>query len=125
MKEYLLTTNNYLEPDVQDGSDAYAILLTRLLLLEPGTNPLHPDMGVGLGPKYRYLSEDDLPVLQTRIQEQVNTYLPSDFISITQAYLQLKENSKFLQIVIVADDTKYVFDTENSSAPIELQDLIS
>ena len=125
MKEYLLTTNNYLEPDVQEGSDAYAILLTRLLLLEPGTNPLHPDMGVGLGPKYRYLSEDDLPVLQTRIQEQVNTYLPSDFISITQAYLQLKENSKFLQIVIVADDTKYVFDTENSSAPIELQDLIS
>ena len=125
MKEYLLTTNNYLEPDVQEGSDAYAILLTRLLLLGPGTNPLHPDMGVGLGPKYRYLSEDDLPVLQTRIQEQVNTYLPSDFISITQAYLQLKENSKFLQIVIVADDTKYVFDTENSSAPIELQDLIS
>ena len=125
MKEYLLTTNNYLEPDVQEGSDAYAILLTRLLLLEPGTNPLHPEMGVGLGPKYRYLSEDDMAALQTRIQDQVNTYLPSDFLSVTQAYLQLKEGTKFLQIVVVADDTKYVFDTENSNTPIELQDLIS
>lgn len=125
MKEYLLSTNEYREPKVVDGSEAYGILLTRLLLLEPGTNPLHPGMGVGLGPKYRFISENDMPMLQTLIQEQVNTYLPSEFLTTTKAYLELKPNSKYLQIIIIADDTKYVFDTEDSSTPIELSDLVS
>ena len=125
MKEYLLSTNEYREPKVVDGSEAYGILLARLLLLEPGTNPLHPRMGVGLGPKYRFISENDMPMLQTLIQEQVNTYLPSEFLTTTKAYLELKPNSKYLQITIIADDTKYVFDTEDSSTPIELSDLVS
>ena len=125
MKEYLLSTNEYKEPKVAKGSEAYGILLTRLLLLEPGTNPLHPGMGVGLGPKYRFISENDMPMLQTLIQEQVNTYLPSEFLTTTKAYLELKPNSKYLQIIIIADDTKYVFDTEDSSTPIELSDLVS
>ena len=125
MKEYLLSTNEFLEPKVAEGSDAYGILLTRLLLLQPGTNPLHPAMGIGLGPKYRFISEDDMAMLQSRIQEQVNTYLPSDFMNVVKAYVELKPNSKYLQITIFADDTKYVFDTEDSSTPIELSDLVS
>ena len=125
MKEYLLSTNEFLEPKVAEGSDAYGILLTRLLLLQPGTKPLHPAMGVGLGPKYRFISEDDMAMLQSRIQEQVNTYLPSDFMNVVKAYVELKPNSKYLQITIFADDTKYVFDTEDSSTPIELSDLVS
>lgn len=125
MKEYLLTTNEFLEPTVVEGSDAYGILLTRLLLLQPGTNPLHPNMGVGLGPKYRFISEDDMPMLQTLIQDQVNTYLPSEFTSVVQAYLEIKPKSKYLLITIIADDTKYVFDTEDSDTPIELSDLVS
>jgi len=125
VKEYLLTTNEYLEPKVVEGSDAYGINLTRLLLLEPGTNPLHPGMGVGIGPRYRFMSEGDIPALQSRIQDQVNTYLPSDFLTTTKVYLQLKEDSKYLLIVVEADDTKYVYDTENSGTPMELSDLIS
>lgn len=125
MKEYLLTTNEYKEPKVVEGSDAYGILLARLLLLQPGTNPLHPGMGVGLGPKYRFISESDIDALQTRIQEQVNTYLPSDFTTVTRAYIELKPKSKYLQIIIIADDTKYIYDTENSDTPIELADLVS
>lgn len=125
MKEYLLTTNVYKEPTVVEGSDAYGILLVRLLLLEPGTNPLHPAMGVGIGPKYRFISEGDIPVLQTRIQDQINTYLPSEFQAVTRVHLELKSKSKYLQIIIIADDTKYIFDTENSDTPIELTDLVS
>lgn len=124
MKEYLLTTNIYSEPEVLNGADAYAVLLTRLLLLEPGTNPLHPDMGVGIGPKYRFLSQEDMPALQTRIQNQVNTYLPSDFLMVTEAYLEIKP-SGYLQIIVVADDQKFIFDTENSNTPIQLSDLVS
>lgn len=124
MKEYLLSTNKYAEPASVEGSEAYGLLLTRLLLLNPGTNPLHPAMGVGLT-KYRYITEDGMSNLQSLIQDQIITYLPSDFLNTTKVYLEIKPNSKFLQIVIVSDDTKYVLDTENSIAPVELSDLIS
>lgn len=123
MKEYLLTTNEYLEPKVIEGSEAYGTLLMRLFLLEPGTNPLHPGMGIGLH-KYRYITEDMMPTLQTLIQDQVNTYLPSDFLTTTKAYLEISK-TKYLVINIIADDTKYVFDTENSDTPIEMSNIIS
>lgn len=125
MKEYLLSTNEYLEPKIVDSSEAYGVLLMRLLLLVPGTNPLHPDMGVGIGPKYRYISREGLNELQALIQEQVDTYLPSEFITATKVYLTLKDNSNYLIITVIADETKYILDTENSSTPIELTDLVS
>jgi len=123
MKEYLLKTNQYNEPASESGSDAYATLLMRLLLLEPGTNPLHPAMGVGLGPKYRFISETDMNTLQTLIQDQVNTYLPSNFMNTTKAYVELNKN-KFLRITVIADDTKFVLDTEESSTPVELSSML-
>ena len=70
MVEHLLTTNEYLEPKTLKGADAYGTLLFRLLILQPGENPLHPRMGVGLGPKYRFISEDDLEMLDLEFKSK-------------------------------------------------------
>lgn len=123
MKEYLLTTNEFLVPDYVEGSDAFGLLMLRLLLLQPGQNPLHPDMGVGLGPKYRFITEDDMNALQDRVQEQIITYLPYEFINKTKVYMEIKP-SHYLKIIITANDTNYVYDTEESETPIELSDLV-
>lgn len=122
MKEYLLTTNEYLEPSVASGADAYGVLLLRLLLLEPGTNPLYPEMGVGLGPKYRFITEDDISILESRISDQINTYLPSETKSIATVTLKMNPNH-YLRIIIMSDNTKYIYDTENSNTPIELSNM--
>lgn len=124
MKEYLLSTNDFLNPAVSTGSDAYGILITRLLLLEPGTNPLFPEMGVGIGPKYRFISEDEMGELERRVQEQMNTYLPSEINQGSVVKLELKGDSKYLLISILTHDTKYIYDTEVSNTPIELSDLV-
>lgn len=123
MKEYLLTTNEFLVPDYVEGSDAFGLLMLRLLLLQPGQNPLHPDMGIGLGPKYRFITEDDMNMLQDRVQEQIITYLPYEFINKTKVYMEIKP-SHYLKIIITANDTNYVYDTEESETPIELSDLV-
>ena len=44
-KEYLLSVNNFNEPAALEGKQAIGLLLVRLILMEPGTDPLHPDMG--------------------------------------------------------------------------------
>lgn len=51
--------------------------LVRLILLEPGTIQSHPNMGVGLTSKYRYMDVDDAcRDLKTEIQQQIVTYMP-------------------------------------------------
>ena len=47
-KEYFLSIDNLSKPKVVTGQEAIAYLLIRLLLLNPGSDPLHPEMGVGL-----------------------------------------------------------------------------
>ena len=123
MKEYLLTTNEFMVPDSGKGSDAYGLLLLRLLLLQPGQNALHPGMGVGLGPKYRFITEDNMNMLQDRVQEQIDTYLSQDFTVKTTVYMEIKP-SHYLKIIITANDTDYIYDTEDSDTPIELSDLL-
>lgn len=52
------------------------VLLTRLILLEPGTIQSHPDMGVGLISKFRYSVEGGTEKLQNTIQQQIAKYIP-------------------------------------------------
>lgn len=51
-------------------------LLTRLLLLNPGTIQSHPDMGVGLVQRYRYSLQGAEIQLQADYRNQIDTYLP-------------------------------------------------
>jgi hypothetical protein len=118
-KEYLLTTDEFKNPKVLTGSIATGILITRLLLLNPGTNPLHPDMGVGIGPKYRFITESEMSNLQDRIESQMNIYLPTDLITDIKINLDIKE-SKYLSIRITVNEDAYIYDTEDSDTPIQV-----
>lgn len=122
IREYLLTTNEFNEPTVAKNSSALALLITRLLLFQPGTDPLHPEMGVGLGPKYRYITVDDMPTLQNRLEDQLQTYLPPTYVSNVSVSLSIT-SSRYLKIIILANDTSFVYDTESSDTPISISDL--
>ena len=121
MKEYLLKTNEFNEPATVKASDATGLTLVRLLLLMPGTNPSHPAMGVGLK-TYRFMTENDLPQLQARIEDQIRTYLPLSLTETPVINLQVKP-SKYLLITIIIDNIEYVFDTEDTDIPIQLSDI--
>ena len=108
-REYLLTVDNFSNPQVVEGKSAIALLLSRLILLEPGSDPLHPGMGVGIR-KYRFNSEKDiLNTIQRDIENQVNTYLPTFQGSEVQLSLT---DEKTLNINITVGDTTYVYSSE-------------
>lgn len=121
VKEYLLTTDEFRNPKSISGPLAMGVLITRLLLLIPGTNPRHPDMGVGL-PTYRFILESEMSILQSRIRDQINTYLPSNYRGSTKINLTINDN-KYLVITIVVDGTSYIYDTEDTDSPIQLSDI--
>ena len=73
--EHSFSVDDFQNPKVYKDREAVAVLLMRLLLLEPGLIQSHPNMGVGLVSKYRY-GVDVASELQSDFKTQINTYLP-------------------------------------------------
>ena len=117
VREYLLTTDSFEKPTILTGKRAIANLITKLLLLEPGKNPLHPGMGVGIGTKYRFITENDIPSLESLIARQMSTYLPN--FQTNKVKLEI-QSGKYLNINIQISDTIYVYESEKSSSPLQL-----
>lgn len=118
-REYLLDMNNFDQPEILKDKAAIAALLTRLILLEPGTNPLFPTMGVGLVSKYRYLYGDAESMLKDDIRNQIATFLPE--AQCTNVNL-IYNDDKTVDIEITVDDTTYVYQS-SKMIPITLESL--
>ena len=100
IKDYVLSLNNFNEPKVYEKAKALMMLLTRLILLEPGLFQSHPDMGVGLITRYRYKVDDGslASELQARIKSQIDTYLP--FLTGAQVQVSIKDKAFAVSITI-------------------------
>lgn len=107
-KEHTFTTNNFKEPNILYGQNAVGTLILRLLILEPGKNPIFPDMGVGIGTIYRYITEDQLPGLKDRITMQLQTYLPE----YQTTSIALSIIGKILKIEIAIEGVVYTYTSD-------------
>jgi hypothetical protein len=114
-REYLLSVDQYNNPYTVEGSEAVALNLVRLLLLEPNSDPLRPDMGVGLK-NYRYaLTLDEL---NNRIAEQIATYLPQ----YQNAKVNIiRTNDRVANIEISINDVTYIYDSTTMPVSIDLE----
>lgn len=116
-REYLFSTNEFKRPVVLENDKAIAMLLMRLLLLDPGSDPLHPDMGVGIR-QYRYTmgSEEEL---RAKIQEQIETYIPC--FPAGEVEFEITPD-KLLNINITINNVTYVYDSASAPVPIRIED---
>lgn len=114
IREYSLKVNDFNEPKTYEKQQALMLLLTRLILLEPGTFQSHPDMGVGLISNFRYRVDDGSLVsdLKSRIQSQINTYLP--FLDGVNVLVEIHDKSFYVTIGI--DDLIFgvLYDTQTN-----------
>lgn len=114
-REYLLTVNEFNQPQVLENEQAIAMMLMRLILLNPGSDPLHPDMGVGII-NYRY-AMGKLEELKQRVSQQITTYLPcypsgNVEIEIVDDHL--------CDILITINDTIYRYSSADAPVPITI-----
>lgn len=74
--EFAFKVDEFGDPVVFKDSECIMMNLVHLLLLEPGTFQSHPEMGVGLVSKYRYMTDDKIQDLKDDFQAQIEKYLP-------------------------------------------------
>lgn len=115
-KEYCMSVDNFKKPLIYKNQSAIALLLTRLILLNPGSDPLHPDMGVGIV-NYRY-AMGKLDELKSRVYDQINTYLKC--FSSAKVDISIDDN-KMCNIEITIDETMYIYDSSEAPIPITLE----
>ena len=117
-KEYSCSINEFNLPKSVNGNDAIGARLMELIMMEPGDDPLHPDMGVGLK-TYRY-GINNLSDLKNRVQNQIETYLPF-YQNVDIAIIQTPD--KVCNIEISIGNTVFVYDSKDSTKPITLSDI--
>lgn len=116
VSESLLSTSMYNKPMVLKDKDAVAILLLRLLIMTPGTNRQHPEMGVDVRGRYQYASEDEVDELSDEIRLQIDTYLPNFNTSTVDCTV----SDKVLKISINVDGTVFKFSSGNNLSDDEI-----
>ena len=118
-REYLFAVDKLSHPLKVEGKEAIGTLLVRLILLNPGSDPLKPEMGVGIE-NYRF-ALNRLDELRERIQDQIRTYLP-DFSNAEVEIVEIT-SKKVCNIEITVDDVTYVYDSTVAPVPISLTDV--
>lgn len=110
-KELSLSINPFNKPQEYSGTKAWANQICALIMLEPGTYPSMPTMGVGLG-RYEYATIDTVKsTLVDEIRKQVSIYLPD--VPLKDVEIIDKSNTKHAYVVLVLtfdenDNTKTV-----------------
>jgi len=117
-REYSFGVDKFNKPTVLKDKEAIGTRLMELIMMEPGDDPLHPDMGVGLR-TFRY-GVNNLEDLRTRVQKQIETYLP--FYQNADVAI-IRTPDKVVNIEISLGGMKYIYDSNNTSKPITLDDL--
>ena len=101
--ESCMSVDDFENPKLYKDAEAVAVLLTRIILLEPGTIQSHPDAGVGIMSKFRFSTEGSASELRARIQEQIETFLPR----FRGAKINVQEKDGEFHITAEIDDTLY------------------
>lgn len=123
-KDYLMSVDMFNNPTVIEGTRAKAMKIIRLILMEPGSDPLHPNMGVGLR-QYRFalnsgiVGSRGIDILAQRTEEQVKTYLPH--LQTASIDFTITTDHK-LSIEITMNDESYVYEPDDD--PIYIDDLL-
>ena len=117
--EHLLSINKFEKPTIAKDNDAVSILITRLILLEPGTIQSHPEMGVGIVSKYRYSETRNIESLRRDIADQITKYLPT----LSGANVEVSTNDKGVTISITIDNVMYAYNFDANTNTLSLKDI--
>lgn len=122
INEFCMSVDDFLNPVVLKNEEAIATLLSRLILLEPGTIQSHPDMGVGIISRYRYSNVEEARKLKADIQQQVSKFLP-DYSNVPFSVTASKNSGFYITAEINGSLYGIEYDTNNKKLNTRYQKI--
>lgn len=114
IKDYLLGLDDLQRPRVIDMSiiqpnqwNSAILMISRLILMVPGTCADHPEMGIDIKGRYRFAFEDELTQLGQELDEQITRYLPDFNLVSVSAEFKTKDMVGYIVIDIQIDQVTY------------------
>ena len=120
-EEPLMSIDKFYKPAVAKKEDAAVLLITRLILLEPGTYQTHPNMGVGIVSRFRHGLDTDAKRLESEITKQISKYLP--MFSTVRVAVEIDNNNKTIKIYVTSDQLQTVIPIKTDTGKV-LTDMI-
>lgn len=119
-KEQTLWVDDFSNAKEVDELTAVAIRLNNLILMDPGTMPNDPKMGVGIRKyKFEYANTDTIYKLRNNILEQMELYLPIEKNYNIDVLIQIDKDSLDNKKVIYVKFDIYYKNNENKTFIIE------
>lgn len=117
-REYIFSIDSFNKPVKAEDEMSMGLRLLELIMMEPGSNPLHPEMGVGIR-NYRF-GITNLTDLENRITNQIETYLPDAQLNNVAI---LRTPDKVLNVEIEIAGNVYKFDSGSTANPVTIDDI--
>lgn len=112
--DYLLGLDDLQQPRVIDMSiiqpnewNSAILMIARLILMVPGVQENHPEMGVDIRGRYRFSFEEELTAFANDTQTQIMLYLPEFTPVSVSTYYGVKDLEGYILIDIEIDQVTY------------------
>jgi hypothetical protein len=80
-QEFILDLDNYGKISSVNGLFSLARMIQTLFLLDPGSYPNHPEMGIGIkNYKFEFLDSQTLNELRMAAEKQIDKYIPNEYV---------------------------------------------
>lgn len=106
-REYVFNVDKFNNPTKIEGDNAVGLRLYQLLTMNPGDNPLHPSMGIGIK-RYRY-GLNNIDEVAKVIRSQVETFLPMYQLNDIELYYS---DNHVLNISIYINGVQFRYSTD-------------
>lgn len=106
-REYLFNVDKFNTPSKVEGENAVGLRLYNLIMMNPGDNPLHPSMGIGIR-RYRY-GLNNIDEIAKVIRAQVETFLPMYQLNDIELFYS---DDHILNISIFINGTQFQYSTD-------------
>ena len=122
-REFTLSVDSFNDPKMYKSPKSIQLLLTRIILLEPGDFQSHPDMGVGLLSKFRFSVDDSNLIhnLCSAIRTQIDTYLP--IFTGAQVNAELRQKTLYGSITLNNYVFSFAYNTDNNTFNSDIRSI--
>ena len=121
MTEATLIVDSYGRNHMYTGDTAMIHQIYHLIVMDPGTDPLNPEKGIGIRSyKYAYTDQTVLSNLENTISRQIGKYTPYTLVTVMCKAIKNRKGDYYLHVFISLNEVNEIINVSTDGEKTEL-----